>query len=266
MSKSKGQFSLATIVLLLVICSLLFAWWDSNRRMNEAEIECTTAQQAMHAIQKELDNFKIEYGVFEVANPKKIEVQQRPETGSRSWTWDMFLPGGPGYVVRVGHGDILAYGTMANGPGKPKLTGIPNADDFEKKAALSLSGQGKGPGQLYRVSARLEKADPEVVGGKDQYYSFSVSAANIGDDGKKMGTISSAIYLTKEDLKWYLSPSQLASISTGANQKYSADAGESFVLYWVRDNSGPPAQFASPAEGLIVWVEAPPGENAKEKK
>ena len=229
--------------------------------MREMRLELESMSLTVDQAVSRLEKFKIDYGVFEIEDASKVEVQQRPKTGSRSWEWDVYLPGGPGHVLQFGYGDILPYGSFPNGRGKPKLEGTPDADDLDNRTGLMLPAGAGSQGELYRVSARLEKTDA-----KGQY-SFSVSAARIGDDGQTTsGTISSAIFVSKEELKWFLGPSSFSSISTGSTEKFSADAGSDFVLFWVRDNSGPPAKGAAPAKGLIVWVDSPAAAGAKVKK
>ena len=138
--RSRGRFSLASLLLLTAIVALVIALIVAKRTW-KAEVA-------------ELQTLRDIAGHLTISDPNNVHVIGVPTVGAHHWRWRVYLPETQDYLLHLVTGKVPREGVPANREAPQVRSGFPKSGEFLLTAALEQDRDGD-----WVLSASVPKRD-----------------------------------------------------------------------------------------------------------
>lgn len=137
-----GQFSLLSLLGIVIIGCLAAAWFGERRRSEEAQAEVRRNEAEIRELRIALGILDDEPNFLTIADKKHVHVRAIPTGDELHWRWRIYLPPGPTWDIQLSEGeqwDARREQYMGGGGG----TSIKQSGEFMLDARLTRDADGR---------------------------------------------------------------------------------------------------------------------------
>jgi hypothetical protein len=131
--RSYWQFSLFSLLLLVVIGCLVGAWLGERRQRREAEDRLKAKEAENRQYRIDLGLLDDAPGMLVISDPQQVHLRQLPSFKPRHWRWRLYLPPGRQWRLATSQGEVWDET-------RSDFRGSGSGTSFDERGEITLEG------------------------------------------------------------------------------------------------------------------------------